>query len=75
MYERIVGAAAIVGSVFALVGIKTLELPWFITAPLALLGGVVFLGGTVFLFSEGPILKSTHRVKTASRASRKDIAA
>jgi hypothetical protein len=47
-----------------------LNLPVFITALFAFVGTIICLVGIVFLFSEGMILTSARRVKTAPRVGK-----
>ena len=63
MLEKLGAAVVIVGTFTALWGIKTLNLPVFIIVLLAFVCTIVCLVGIVFLFSEGPILTSSRRVK------------
>jgi hypothetical protein len=70
MLEKLGAAVVIVGTFAALYGIKTLNLPIFITVPLVIVGVIICLVGIVFLFSEGPILTSAWRVKATSRVGK-----
>ncbi|MHB9098726.1 MAG: hypothetical protein ACYC5X_13000 [Syntrophales bacterium] len=63
MLEKLGAVVVIVGTFMALWVIKTLNLPVFITVPLAFVCTIICLVGIVFLFSEGPILTSSRRVK------------
>jgi len=68
MLEKVCAAATIIVTFVALWAIKTMDLPIFIGIPLVFVAVIICLVGIVFLFSEGPVLKSTRRVKTDSRA-------
>jgi len=70
MVEKVGSAVTIIGTIAALWGIKMLNLSVFITAPLAFVGVIICLVGIVFLFSEGPILTSSRRVKTAPQVGK-----
>jgi hypothetical protein len=70
MLEKLGGFVAIVATFAALWGIKMLNLPVFITALFAFVGTIICLVGIVFLFSEGTILTSARRVKTAPRVGK-----
>ena len=70
MLEKLGGVVAMVASMAAMAGLSRLNLPVFINIPLVFVGVMIYLGGVVFLFSEGPIFTSAHRVKTAPRAGK-----
>lgn len=70
MLEKLGAVVVIVGTFTALWVIKTLNLPVFITIPLAFVGAIICLVGIVFLFSEGPILKSSRRVKVVPQTAK-----
>jgi hypothetical protein len=70
MLEKLGAFVVIIGTFAALYGIKTLNLPIFITVPLVIVGVIICLVGIVFLFSEGPILTSARRVKTAPQVGK-----
>lgn len=70
MIEKLGAIVSMVFSILALMGLSTLDLPTFITALLALVCSLIFLVGNVFLFSEGTILTSTQKARTAFRVGK-----
>ena len=70
MLEKLGAVVVIVGTFMALWGIRTLNLPIFFTVLLAFVCTIICLVGIVFLFSEGPILTSSRRVKTAPKVGK-----
>jgi hypothetical protein len=72
MLEKLGGLAVIAVATAALCLISVLNPPTFIQIFCAFVGAIIYLIGVVILFSEGPILTSTRRVKTetAPEASR-----
>ena len=68
MLEKLGGVVAMVASMAAMAGLSRLNLPIFINIPLVFVCVMIYLVGVVFLFSEGPILTSARRVKTAPKA-------
>lgn len=69
MLEKLGAIVVIVGAFTGLWGIKTWNLPMFITVPLAFVCTIICLVGIVFLFAEGRIFTKDHRVKTASKSA------
>ena len=61
MLEKLGGVDAMVASVAAMAGLSRLNLPIFINIPLVFVCVMIYLGGVVFLFSEGPIFTSARR--------------
>lgn len=70
MLEKLGGTAAMIGSIAAMAGLTMLNLPVFITALLVFVCVMIYLGGIVFLFSEGTILTSARRVKMAPQVGK-----
>lgn len=70
MLEKLGGAVAMVVSIAAMAGLKMLNLPVFITAFLVFVCVMIYLVGIVFVFSEGTILTSARRVKTAPQVGK-----
>jgi hypothetical protein len=64
MLEKLGAVVVIVGTFAALYGLKTLNLPVFITVPIVIVAVIICLVGIVFLFSEGPILTSARQAKS-----------
>ena len=65
MLEKLAAAVTIAGTFVALCAIKMMDLPIFITVPLAIVAVIICLVGIVFLFAEGTILTSARRVEKA----------
>ncbi len=61
MLEKLGGVVAMVASMAAMAGLSRLNLPIFINIPLVFVCVMIYLGGVVFLFSEGPIFTSVRR--------------
>jgi len=70
MLEKLGGVVAIVASMAAMAGLSRLNLPIFINIPLVFVCVMIYLGGVVFLFSEGPIFTSARRVKMAPQVGK-----
>jgi hypothetical protein len=67
MLEKMGGVAAMAASFAAMVGLRELNLPVFITIPLVFACVMIYLGGVVFLFAEGQILTKDRGSKRAPK--------
>ncbi len=67
MLEKLGGLVTIIVAITGLCLISVFEPPTFVQIICAFVGAFVCLIGIVIVFSEGPILTSSRRVKTAPK--------